>query len=96
MKIKALSCLFLVSLALPVGAQLPPPDDIPEEILRLEVVTDARSPINGEALTAAEYAELQAYLRSSDRLQPQLSAKLQGQIIKLRLLKVLRGLLPFL
>jgi hypothetical protein len=95
-KIKALSCLFLVALALPAEAQLPPPDDIPEEILRLEVVTDARSPINGEVLTAAEYAELQAYLRSSDSLQPQLSAKLQGQIIKLRLLKVLRGLLPFL
>ncbi len=96
MKIKMLSCLCLVSLATPVDAQLPPPDDKPEEVLRMEMITDARSPINGEALTAAEYAELQAYLRSSDRLQPQLSPKLQGQVIKLRLLKVLRGLFPFL
>ncbi|MBW4550890.1 MAG: hypothetical protein KME35_07250 [Aphanocapsa sp. GSE-SYN-MK-11-07L] len=96
MKGKALSCLFLVSLATPGAAQLPPPEDIPEEVLRMERGTAARSPINGQPLTAAEYAELQADLRSSERIQPQISPKLQGLMIKLRLLKVLRGLFPFL
>jgi len=35
---------------------LPPPEDLPEEILRTEIITEARSPIDGQPLTAAEYA----------------------------------------
>ncbi len=96
MKHKALSCLFLVSLATPVAAQLPPPDDMPEEVLRMKIVAETRSPIDGRPLTAAEYAELQAFLRSSDRIQPQVSPKLHGLIIKLRLLKLFRSLFPFI
>ena len=46
-----------------IGRCLPPPEDTPEEILRTEIITEARSPINGELLTAAEYAELQALLQ---------------------------------
>jgi hypothetical protein len=38
---------------------LPPPEDLPEEILRTEIITEARSPIDGQPLTAAEYAQLQ-------------------------------------
>ena len=37
-------------------------DDIPEEILRTEIITGARSPLTGEMLSAAEYAQLQAAL----------------------------------
>ena len=32
--------------------------DIPEEVLRAEVITEARSPIDGKPLSAAEFAEL--------------------------------------
>jgi hypothetical protein len=46
-------------LALPVRADnLPADTDIPEEILRAEIITEARSPIDGKPLSAAEFAEL--------------------------------------
>jgi hypothetical protein len=32
--------------------------DIPEEVLRAEIITEARSPIDGSALSATEFAEL--------------------------------------
>jgi hypothetical protein len=32
--------------------------DIPEEVLRAEIITEARSPINGKALSATDFAEL--------------------------------------
>jgi hypothetical protein len=37
---------------------LPSPDDLPEEYLRTQIIFEARSPITGEILTAADYAEL--------------------------------------
>jgi hypothetical protein len=43
--------------AVPVMA-LPRPDDLPEEYLRTQIIFEARSPITGEILTAADYAEL--------------------------------------
>ncbi len=51
-----LLCLLL--LPTPVSA-LPPPEDLPEEILRTEIITEARSPIDGQPITPAEYAQLQ-------------------------------------
>ncbi len=35
-----------------------PNADIPEEVLRAEIITEARSPINGTALSAQDFAEL--------------------------------------
>jgi hypothetical protein len=32
--------------------------DIPEEILRTEIITEARSPVDGKPLSASEFAEL--------------------------------------
>ena len=46
-------------LALPVrAAYLFADADIPEEVLRAEIITEARSPIDGKPLSAAEFAEL--------------------------------------
>ncbi len=43
----------------PVRANpLPLDRDIPEEVLRAEIITEARSPINGKALSATDFAEL--------------------------------------
>lgn len=43
----------------PVRAgDLPPDVDIPEEVLRAEIITEARSPIDGKALSATDFAEL--------------------------------------
>ncbi|PPS44742.1 hypothetical protein [Chroococcidiopsis sp. TS-821] len=74
---------------------LPPPEDIPEEILRTEIITEARSPIDGKRLSAAEYAELQAQLQSR-QVTPPLSAQVREAVQLLRLRRIIRTLLPFL
>ncbi|MGJ5673683.1 MAG: hypothetical protein ACR9NN_08770 [Nostochopsis sp.] len=73
---------------------LPPPEDIPEEILRTEIILAARSPIDGKPLSAAEYAQLQAQLQQAP--PPKLSPKIRDNIFLLRLRKVLFQLFPFL
>jgi hypothetical protein len=73
---------------------LPPPEDIPEEILRTEIITDARSPVDGQSLTAAEYAELQEQLQVSP--PPKLNTKLRQTVFLLRLRKTLLQFFPFL
>ena len=66
---------------------LPPPEDIPEEILRTEIITEGRSPINGQPLTAAEYAELQQS-NTESKFPPQLSSQVQQIIFLLNLLRL--------
>ncbi|MGM3304506.1 hypothetical protein ACSQ6I_00700 [Anabaena sp. WFMT] len=75
-------------------ALLPPPEDTPEEILRTEIITEARSPVDGRRLTASEYAELQTQLQTSP--PPKLDARIRDQIFLLRLRKALLQLFPFL
>ncbi|MBD2417860.1 hypothetical protein H6G54_09090 [Anabaena cylindrica FACHB-243] len=75
-------------------ALLPPPEDTPEEILRTEIITEARSPIDGKRLTASEYAELQTQLQTSP--PPKLDARIRDQIFLLQLRKALLQLFPFL
>ncbi len=47
-------------LAIPLvhANNLPPITDLPEEVLRAEIITEARSPIDGKPLSAGEFAEL--------------------------------------
>ncbi|QYX34090.1 hypothetical protein K2F26_04940 [Sphaerospermopsis torques-reginae ITEP-024] len=73
---------------------LPPVEDIPEEILRTEMITIGRSPIDGKLLTAAEYAQLQAQLQTSP--PPKLNAQIRKQIFLLRIRQALLQLFPFL
>jgi hypothetical protein len=73
---------------------LPSAQDIPEEILRTEIFTQARSPIDGKRLTASEYAQLQAQLLDSP--PPKLDPQIRQQIFLLRILNVFRRLFPFL
>lgn len=73
---------------------LPPPEDIPEEILRREIILDARSPVDGKPLNAAEYAELQEQLQVSP--PPKLNADLRQTIYLIRLRKALLQIFPFL
>ena len=37
---------------------LPPPEDIPEEVLRSEIILDGRSPLDDQPKTASEYTQL--------------------------------------
>lgn len=72
---------------------LPPPEDVPEEVLRTEIITQARSPIDGKPLTPAEYAQLKAQLE--ERLPPpQVSPKIRQLIFLLRLRNLLRTVTP--
>lgn len=68
---------------------LPPPDDVPEEVLRTEIITGARSPIDGKPMTAAEYAQLQAQLQTSPNAPP-IDPEVRHLIFLLRVRQLLR------
>ncbi|MBE9214358.1 hypothetical protein IQ247_17060 [Plectonema cf. radiosum LEGE 06105] len=74
---------------------LPPKVDIPEEILRTEIIIEARSPIDGKPLSPAEYAQLQAELKTRP-YPPQLSPKVRDTVFLLRLRKILKTIFPFI
>jgi len=88
-----LACLFWFVFCFS-GVTLPDVDETPEEVLRTEIIIDARSPINNEHLSAKEYAELQAQLRES-KFSPVLSDDLRHNIFLLNIQKILRQLNPF-
>ncbi len=73
-------------------------EDLPEEVLRAEIYTDARSPIDGKQLTAAEYTELMEKLRSLDSIPPEdfVSPKVREVIGLLKLRKFLKQFIPFI
>ncbi len=73
---------------------LPLPEDTPEEILRTQIIIEARSPIDGKFLTAAEYAQLQAQLQEAPPRK--LDPKIREQIFLLRIRKTLLQFFPFL
>jgi hypothetical protein len=76
----------------------PVQEDTPEEVLRAEIYTDARSPIDGKQLSAAEYTELMENLRSLDGIPPEdfVSPKVREVIGLLKLRKFLRQFIPFI
>jgi len=77
-----------------IALSLPPQTEIPEEVLRTEIITAANSPIDGKPLTAAQYAELQVQLQVSPPLK--LSPKVRETIFLLRLRQLIRTFAPFL
>lgn len=95
---KLLSVLVGTSLAVLVSGRsavlaLPPPEDMPEEVMRTQIILEARSPIDGQLLSAAEYAELQAQLARSP-YPPPLDSEVKQLIFLLQLLHVLRTFTP--
>ncbi len=92
--------LFLISSPIFAETQslTPVQEDPPEEVLRTEIYTDARSPIDGTQLSAAEYAELMEKLRSLDNIPPEdlVSPKVREVIGLLKLRKFLRQFIPFI
>lgn len=73
---------------------LPPVEDTPEEILRTEIIIDARSPIDGSPLTAAQYVLLQERLQTTP--PPKLDPTIRQNIFLIRIRRVLLQLFPFL
>lgn len=73
---------------------LPPPEDVPEEVLRTEIITEGRSPISGEILSAAEYAQLEAELQRADIQQAPDSFR--SVIFFLQVRRVIQPIIPLL
>ncbi len=89
---------------IPQAAALPPASDVPEEILRTEIITQGRSPIDGTPLTPAEYATLledpafQGTIAPNNGNQPTAIGPIRpGQIMinRLPVRELLRVIFPF-
>lgn len=85
----------LALLPLQPGVSLPPPEDTPEEVLRTEIITEARSPIDGQLLSAAEYAQLQAQLQNPNDRETA-SPAVREVVFLLQLRRGLRTILPII
>lgn len=83
------------AITVPVISVPPADEDIPEEILRTEIITEARSPLTGEPMSAADYAQLTDELRSpaGDSL---VSQDLNYLIYLLQIRRAIKPILPFL
>lgn len=90
-----LPALLLVEMSPNSALALPSPEETPEEVLRTEIITSARSPIDGKPLTAAQYAQLQAQLQNN-RESPQLNSVVEDKVFLLRIRRLIRTVLPFL
>lgn len=75
---------------------LPPAEDVPEEILRTQIILDARSPIDGSPMTPAEYAELQAEKQTPFEAPAELAPKVESTVRLLKLRKFIKTVLPFI
>jgi hypothetical protein len=80
-------------LNLPAQA-LPSSEEPAEEVLRREIIVNGRSPLNGEPLSAEEYALLEKELGTA-AFAPPLNPRVQELIRLLRIRKIIKTLLPF-
>lgn len=75
---------------------LPPPEDPPEEVLRSQIITGARSPIDGRPLTPAEFAALQTELATPPPTPTEVAPKVRRVVNLLKLRKFLKTVFPFI
>jgi hypothetical protein len=89
-------CLsFVLSLqGISTAVALPPAEDVPEEILRTEIITEGRSPLDGQPLSAAEYALLEERLGES-LYAPEIDPKIRHLIFLVRIRKIVKTFIPF-
>jgi hypothetical protein len=93
----AVGCCSLLLLPFAEAAMaLPPLEDVPEEVLRSQIITAARSPIDGQPLTPAEYAQLQLALQTDAEPPAEVSPSVRRLINLLKLRKVLKTIFPFI
>jgi hypothetical protein len=94
MKALTFSLVILIELISLPSLALPPAEDIPEEILRTEIILSARSPIDGKALSTSEYAQLQARLAQAP-YTTELNSDTKHLILLLEIRKFLKTFTPF-
>jgi hypothetical protein len=98
----AISSVITCTIAIPGFAQVDLSSslntEIPEEVLRAEIYTEARSPLDGQLLSAREYLELQEELSniSGETAASLVSPKLRELIELLKLRRTLRQFIPFI
>ena len=73
---------------------LPSVEDVPEEVLRTEIILEGRSPVDGKPLSAAEYEELKAQLAIAS-LDKKIDPDIQQLIFLLQLRKFFKTIIPF-
>ena len=74
-------------------ASNPPVIDIPEEVLRAEIITEARSPIDGKPLSAIDFAELVVQVEQKTERDNAVAATQNSPFKNLLFLIRLRGFL---
>jgi hypothetical protein len=79
----------------PAAMALPPPTDVPEEVLRTEVIVEARDR-SGQPIGPGAYAQLQQTIDRRNQDNPQVAEELQSLLLQLRLLSVIKSIAPFL
>lgn len=76
---------------------LPPAADVPEEILRTEIIFEARSPLDGTPLSPTDYAQLQAELATAQTTATlQLDPNLDFILLLLQARRAFKPVIPFL
>lgn len=86
--------LFFIPYTSEKAFALPPTGDIPEEVLRTEIILEGRSPIDGKPLSAREYEELKAKLAQSSN-DPKIDPDIKELIFLLQLRKLVKTIIPF-
>jgi hypothetical protein len=69
-------------------------EEVPEEVLRSEILLDGRSSFTGERLSATEYAEMQSEIEQTNTVEPQVSPKLRTLVGLVKLRKFIKTVLP--
>jgi hypothetical protein len=75
--------------------QLPPADDLPEEVLRTEIIFEARSPLDGSPMSPADYVVLQTELQAPPETIS-INSELRQLIFLLQLRGAIRPIVPLL
>ncbi len=94
----SIGVIFVTTIVLmPVSvraAEMQTPDDVPEEVLRSEILLDGRSSFTGERLSATEYAEMQSEIEQTNAIEPQVAPKLRTLVGLVKLRKFIKTVLP--
>lgn len=89
------AAILTTALITPCAAiALPPPEDLPEEVLRVEMLVESRDGM-GQPIDAGTYAQIQQAVNRRNQDNPQVAEELQSLLLQLRLLNLIKSLVPF-
>lgn len=77
------------------GSALPPPDDIPEEVLRSQIILEGRSRVDGRPLSPVEYLAEEEAL-GEPNVPRKLDPEVRQLVFLLQIYNLLRTFVPFI